>query len=872
MRFLKFLSIVLVSLIIILSIIYSARISLIENFSKAKLDSLQLKITCLDFSVASYNTIVVDKVCLQSAKADIDIVNMSIQWQYIPVFIITSIEAEVATIEGTNHLIDHNPQQDPKPSQSINSNNVHAFLVNILRPYADQISQIKLPTKTHITKLFYLPFEHNNNEAPESKDETHVSKIAYQASLIGENNQLRLTLNNPRKINVIKAKLKQTKSGFSLAVNSNFKALKNFASHHKLPISSSLRHRIMANEISGNLALLIQYQDEKLSIENKMTGLLVDVQKGVDKGSEFTLSGALNFNSQISLKSKEKNQADKAITITFAGKNSLGLKYSQENLDALFIEHEISPSVVSMLKDNPVLPVMLNFDGNDRLILTGNKLQLSHVNINAGTSEGKHQLNLANVTIAIQQGDKNAGEILWKSLNVARFNFTNQLAIASLDDFLSAPLKLNLTGKFGRNHGVPTITFNDSSSINMANLAVTANQEDSSPPSLLVNSVTSNLTGSVQLLSDNRLNIDVNLTNYASQVSVPDILTIKTLAVISHIKGSLEDIHIATNVNADGVNLAEIQISGVANSPYVEMSAKKLPLTDLLSLNIKLPVSVKLIDGSLTYYVSGQIDEINKMGDTLFSGSYALTSVSGTVDDIWLQELNWQQDITLLSGIIKSKATDKTNLTIELIELYSSIENLSAKTQWTLGDTVKATVSDFKANAFGGAVSVPDIQWPFEQGHSAVVQLNSIDLEQVLALDKTQGIVVTGNISGELPIIFDGKMFLIAQGELYNVTNGLIQVSDNPAVGELRDNNSQLQLAFDALQNLHYHRLSSGVSMDNDGYMQLDTVVNGRNPDIENDVNLNLNISYDLLGLLASLSITQRFENAIIKDLQKNKE
>ena len=62
------------------------------------------------------------------------------------------------------------------------------------------------------------------------------------------------------------------------------------------------------------------------------------------------------------------------------------------------------------------------------------------------------------------------------------------------------------------------------------------------------------------------------------------------------------------------------------------------------------------------------------------------------------------------------------------------------------------------------------------------------------------------------------------------------------------------------------------MSLAEDGYMLLETVIKGRNPDINNDVNLNLNLSYDLLGLLESISITQRFEDSIIKGLQKNKE
>jgi hypothetical protein len=132
--------------------------------------------------------------------------------------------------------------------------------------------------------------------------------------------------------------------------------------------------------------------------------------------------------------------------------------------------------------------------------------------------------------------------------------------------------------------------------------------------------------------------------------------------------------------------------------------------------------------------------------------------------------------------------------------------------------------------------------------------------------------VVTGNISGQIPVTFDGEKYIIENGELYNINNGLIQVRDNPAVAELKANNTELQLAFEALQNLHYHQLSSAVSMADDGYMLLETVIKGRNPDIDNDVNLNLNLSYDLLGLLESMSITQRFEESIIKGLQKHKE
>ena len=80
---------------------------------------------------------------------------------------------------------------------------------------------------------------------------------------------------------------------------------------------------------------------------------------------------------------------------------------------------------------------------------------------------------------------------------------------------------------------------------------------------------------------------------------------------------------------------------------------------------------------------------------------------------------------------------------------------------------------------------------------------------------------------------------------------------------------TELKLAFDALENLHYHHLSSEVSMIDDGYMLLVTEIKGRNPDLDNEVNLNLNLSYDLLGLLESLNITEHFESKVLESLQK---
>jgi hypothetical protein len=176
--------------------------------------------------------------------------------------------------------------------------------------------------------------------------------------------------------------------------------------------------------------------------------------------------------------------------------------------------------------------------------------------------------------------------------------------------------------------------------------------------------------------------------------------------------------------------------------------------------------------------------------------------------------------------------------------------------------------NDISGNLLGGTFELNQVQWPLSQIKPIELNLTEIDLEKLLALDKKQGIVVTGSISGHLPIYYNGKRPLIKEGHLYNVSSGVIQVFNNPAVEALQSENTQLKLAFDALQNLHYHHLSSQASMADDGYMLLLTTIKGQNPDLQNEVNFNLNLSYDLLGLFESLTITEQFENQVINGLQ----
>lgn len=908
MRFFKIFSIVFTALLIFLTITYSARVSVINNFAKAQLSLAQIKITCLDISLASNMAIIVDKLCLQSPKANIEIVDITIQWQYSPKIKITDIDVRLADIKGTEHLF-----SNANPIPQSNNQNFNQLLTTTLRPYTEKIRQFQLPIKINIAEISYLPFTVINKAKASKNLAQQQREMPYTANLSAVDNTFSFSLRNAEKIEFIKAKLTKNKKDFSIVLSSKLNQLKSFASTHQLPITTALQNALNANEISGSVYSLIEYQADSLSMQNQITDIAIDFDdlnfdKGIDKSGTFKLLGALNFQSRLDLMAKKnaynaKNEiTDKSnaeIELTFVGKNEISLEYSQPQLFAMLEENKVSPKIISILKDNPLAYLTLKLQNNATLTLNNKKVFLSNIEISARGNERTHQIKLDNIAFALPDHNTtlNNSAINYSKSNsksntetnvlesetstktmphafaVDSFIIDSQLNLAGLSKITTEPVTLHLEGSLQKTEKQTELNLTENSSITANNIVIRKRQSNAAKNTkklLSLKTLTAKLEGSAQLLTDNALAINLKVHSQASQVNIPKTLQINSFDLFSQIKGKVDDIRINATIQADGIGLGSIVITGPALSPKIQVAAIKLQLTDLLSLNVQLPTKIELIDGVLDYSISGQLADLSDIENTPFDVSVAVTSASGAVDGIWLQELNWQQHFTLLAGKITTQPNSSENLTVALIDTPTSISKLSMSTNWTFNKSFKLSASKLKADILGGSFYVPKLQWPFEHGHSVNVQLNSIDLEQVIALDKKQGIVVTGNISGQIPVTFDGEKYSIEDGELHNISNGLIQVIDNPTVAELKANNSQLQLAFDALQNLHYHQLTSAVSMADDGYMLLKTVIKGRNPDINNDVNLNLNLNYDLLGLLESLSITQRFEKSIIKGLQKN--
>ena len=892
----KTLFVIAVSVCVII-IGYIARVSLINSISKEQLALYQAKITCLDFHLTANLALSISHLCLETPQATFNINDMAINFQLAEAEKIKRIDIASVMINGKSELFSELDTADKTPTKASASEQ--------LKTQLRQLTQLDLPFDIAVKKLYYLPFKLNiNNQENQHKPTKKIAKDGYYSGyFFAKQNKLELALKDTQQQRFLAAKVStnQQQERVDVELTIQLTPLIDFIFDHnleqniRLPSSvSALKKVIQAN---GEFHSLINYQDDKLTIKSQLNAFKLAANEGIKNSAPFQLTGELNIDGEVNF---DTNNADSnpQIAIQFNANNKLQLQFSHPHLIGQLDENLLATELISLLNDNPVNQLIFRPNGTLSYQVNTQQLSLSGIEITAQnhatqvpasiTAPPTHQLNINNIVLDLNNllavsnkrtsdNDSNINDdpspkspLKDKLLTELDFALDSALIVFPMKSFTSEAMAIKLQGSVRQSSTETLINIAENSFLSINNMALSTKQNSVDKKRLTIKNITSHLQGNIHLQDQQAMRLNVKIDSQANNLRAAKILDIKSLMLNSVIIGSLDNININTRLSANTVPLGNLAISGTVEKPNISLTASTLSLTDLLSLNIKLPAKVALVDGALSYSVEGQISDWAAIENTPLTISLAITSVSGEVEGIWLQELNWQQNFNYFAGKLSTRNNSEENLTVALIDTPTPIAKLSISTALSYQKDFKVSVTKLKGDILGGSFSIPKVQWPLEHGHSVNVQLTHIDLEQVLALDKKQGIVVTGNISGQLPISFDGEKYTMEKGKLHNVSNGLIQVLNNPAVNELKANNSQLKLAFDALQNLHYHQLSSDVSVADDGYMLLETVIKGRNPDLDNDVNLNLNLSYDLLGLLESLSITEQFEQRIIKGLQKN--
>jgi hypothetical protein len=843
----------------------------------------------------------ISHLCIDSPYAEIELIDTLITWRFESNhFQVDKIAEAISAINIASVSIkakDHIKLSNNTKSTPLLLNDVPRFI----KQHLDDFSSLSTPIDLAINSFHYQPFAEKKNKQNQSYQGRFSATEQQLTFLLNdytlEHSGLDKTLLNSTENTAIFAFIVNKKpQGFSAKMNTDLAKVKALLTSHKAMLPAELMV-LLSNQknkdwsVVGQFESKVEWDHEALNMSNMLTNF------SFNASPEMTEAGPVKFDANLAW---QTTLASESLHIDFSSGSKIALAFNQPALIKSPIMQTMDQQVIDFFNDNVMNTV--NVEPIGSLSVNFSKETINSDGLNFNTTNLNEAISLSLKGLRFNYGEASDLDF---GLQQANFYFVGQLKLAPLTAITPLPLKINIAGDIEQLSDSWLFNIAPNTSFELAQLTLPVNKATSDAvvantnvnaninknvnkkdrPSL--KTLLSHWQGNVVLSKNNalgrtysgneenaRLTFDLQIDNQIKQLNLPPILQAKTLELNSKLSGSFTDIAINANVIVDSVPVASANITGDLLRPYVEVMATDLLITDLLALKIKSPIEMKLIDGTLNYHLSGQVENSDNLMANPMRLAVSIKDLTGDVDGTWLQELNWQEQFVIENSVVKSlsdEVEEKHNLTIAKIEIATPITHLSVKTMISFDHgEVSVKAQNVNGSILGGRFDVAAAQWPFVKERAVKLKLTEIDLEKLLELDQKQGIVVTGRVSGMLPIYYDGEHFLIEDGDLHNVENGLIQVFNNPAVEELKVSSTELKLAFDALENLHYYHLSSVVSMADDGYMQLVSAIKGRNPDLDNDVNLNLNLSYDLLGLLESLNITEHFEKKVIKGLQNN--
>ena len=270
-----------------------------------------------------------------------------------------------------------------------------------------------------------------------------------------------------------------------------------------------------------------------------------------------------------------------------------------------------------------------------------------------------------------------------------------------------------------------------------------------------------------------------------SQTDLPKLKTIESITINAAGQINSTSQQSSGEIQLNGEPFGQFTSSGELLKPNITFSTKDLSLNKLLKIvELDMPLPT-LIAGQLNLNLHAAIKDLQNPFNNNINGQIKIKDVYGDHQQTQFDELNYQQSFNLSRG--KLTTTGKNNLSIASIKAGTELQKIQAQLNFKADITAKdiqptfsVSVENVSTQAFGGKVSFPSFQWPNPNAKAINLKVEGLDLAKIVALEKNQGIVVTGLISGLLPTTImqnnNKQTITIDNGDLHNITNGIIQI------------------------------------------------------------------------------------------------
>ncbi|MCU7993472.1 YdbH domain-containing protein [Shewanella glacialipiscicola] len=174
-----------------------------------------------------------------------------------------------------------------------------------------------------------------------------------------------------------------------------------------------------------------------------------------------------------------------------------------------------------------------------------------------------------------------------------------------------------------------------------------------------------------------------------------------------------------------------------------------------------------------------------------------------------------------------------------------------------------------KGKVLSGQFLLPEFSLKLQDKSHAYLLLQGMSLEEVLRIQPQTGIYADGIFDGVLPVdLVDGKVSITGGQLAARAPGGLIAISGNPSVEQMRQSQQYLDFVFSTMEHLQYSQLSSSFDMNPAWDAKLLVEVKGRSQGVERPIHLNYSHEENMLQLFKSLQIGNDLQDRIEKSVK----
>ncbi|WP_162938170.1 YdbH domain-containing protein [Kiloniella sp. EL199] len=152
---------------------------------------------------------------------------------------------------------------------------------------------------------------------------------------------------------------------------------------------------------------------------------------------------------------------------------------------------------------------------------------------------------------------------------------------------------------------------------------------------------------------------------------------------------------------------------------------------------------------------------------------------------------------------------------------------------------------------------------------SILLQVEKLDLKELFTLIGREDLSGTGQLTGQIPIKFEGEQIIIEKGALATEGPGVLQIRSQLIADALAAGGEQVELLVKALQNFEYTELTLDIDKPINSPAQVSLGISGANKDVldGHPFRLNINLETKVEPLLEVLLQGQKLSQGLVSGL-----